>query len=36
MALLKPSQLSPQDSVIDGRAVNRFSWSTQGAKQTEY
>lgn len=36
MALLKPNQLSPTNSVIDATAENRFSWQTNGAKQTGY
>lgn len=36
MALLKPNQLSPQNSVIDADEDNIFSWSTNGAKQTGY
>lgn len=36
MGLLKPNQLSPQNSVIDAEGENRFSWVTNGAKQTGY
>lgn len=36
MALLKPNQLSPQNSVIDATVLNRFTWKSNGAKQEEY
>ena len=36
MALYKPNQLSPQNTAIDGRDVNRFSWQTNGAIQSTY
>ena len=36
MGLLRPNQLSPQNTVIDATDDNRFSWVTNGAKQTDY
>lgn len=36
MGLLKPNQLSPLNTTIDATDINRFSWVTNGAKQTAY
>ena len=36
MALYKPTNLSPSNSIIDMNSINRFSWSSQGAVQSGY
>lgn len=36
MAIYKSTNLSPSDSYLDARGVNRFSWSVNGAAQTDY